>query len=307
MRLSLRFAAAAVTVLVITNFSSAQVGGGFHQRQGIAFQVRTGPNSSFTYVAGSYGFGFGPIYGPLPPWYYGQPGVPIVNNPFTVQPPVVINNVVQVPPAAPPAAAPPPNRGPQVPAEFDPAPAPGANPKPAAKPGRAAGPQKPAALMPDPPKAVKLPGRAEADRAVETARKSFSEGQYGRAAELFARAADMTPNEPSALWLLSQAEFALGKYREAVDAIAAGMALRPDWSEARFNSRDLYWKKPELFDDHLKALRDAVASFPDDPILLFLLGHELWFDGKADEAKALMLKAKQLGNGKTPAEKFLTK
>jgi tetratricopeptide (TPR) repeat protein len=124
------------------------------------------------------------------------------------------------------------------------------------------------------------------------------------AAELFARAADLTPKEPSAHWLLAQADFALGKYREAVEAIAAGMALRADWSEARFNARDLYWKRPELFDDHLKALRDAVAMFPDDASLLFLLGHQLWFDGKHDEAAALILKARQLGKGSTPAEQF---
>jgi tetratricopeptide (TPR) repeat protein len=140
---------------------------------------------------------------------------------------------------------------------------------------------------------------------VEAARKAFSDGQFGRAAELFGRAVEMTPNEPSAYWLLSQAYFALGKYHEAVQAIATGMALRADWSESRFVSRDLYWKHPEQFDEHLKTLRDAVGACPDDAGLLFLLGHELWFDGKHDEAKVLIQKAKAIGKGATPADVFL--
>ena len=83
------------------------------------------------------------------------------------------------------------------------------------------------------------------------------------------------------------------------------MAVRADWPEARFVSRDLYWKKPDLFDEHLKALRQAVAAFPDDAGLAFLLGHQLWFDGKPDEARPLFQKA---GRGKgTPAEAFLAK
>ena len=92
----LRFAL--VGFLFIASVSHAQFHGGFGQRSGVAFQVRNGPYSSFTYVAGSYGFGFGPIYGPIPSWYYGQPGIPIVNNPFVSQPNITINNIVQAPP-----------------------------------------------------------------------------------------------------------------------------------------------------------------------------------------------------------------
>jgi tetratricopeptide (TPR) repeat protein len=207
----------------------------------------------------------------------------------------VIQNIIQ---GAPPA------RAAFVPPEFEPPAAPFAP-----KPGR---PARPAAkvvgpvIPPDPPRPpAGLAGRADADRVAEAGRRAFTDGQYGRALELFRRAAVLTPDEPSAHYLVSQAQFALGKYREAVVAIAAGMAVRPDWPQARFGSRELYWKKPELFDDHLAALRQAEAEFPDDANLVFLLGHQVWFDGKHDEARPLFRKAAALGKGQTPAEAFL--
>ena len=76
-----------------------------------------------------------------------------------------------------------------------------------------------------------------------------------------------------------------------------------DWSDARYSPRDLYAKNPPAFDDHLKALRQAAESFAADSRLAFLLGHQLWFDGQRDEAKALILKARA-GGKVTPAETF---
>ena len=284
MRSFLRIVVVSVALLFVADSAQAQFQGGYGQRQNVYFQVRNGPFSSFTYSAGAYGYGFGPIYGPVPSWYYGWAGIPIVNNPIQVHPPIVINNIIQAP-QAPVAQA----RPPVIPGEFGPAPLPARKPLPIVPP-RPVEPVKP------------MLGQPDADRVAEAGRKAFAAGQYGRALELFQRAAAITPNEPSVVFLISQAQFALGKYREAVTAIAEGIALRVDWSDARFVSRDLYWKKPAIFDDHLLALRAAVEAFPADPGLLFLLGHELWFDGKREEAKQLVLKARKLGKG--PAESF---
>ena len=298
----------AAAVLVAAGPGHAQIVGGFAHRPSVGFHVRTGPYNSFTYVGGPYRFGFGPIYGPVPSWYYGWPGIPLVPNPYFVQPapptPVVIQNIIQAPGVA--AAAP----GPQglVPPEL--AGPPAVKPAPAPRAARPAPPPRPVA--PDLPRVAPGPapaagGQAGADRLAEAGRKAFAAGEYGRALELFRRAAELTPHEPSAHYLVSQAQFALGKYREAVAAIAAGIAVRADWPDARFVSRDLYWKTPEAFDEHLKALRQAVAAFPDDPELLFLLGHQLWFDGRHDEARPLFQKAATVGKERTPAGAFLAK
>lgn len=298
---------ATTLVLTAASASHAQFIGGFGQRQAVGFHVRTGPYNSLTYVAGAYGFGFGPIYGPVPSWYYGWPGVPLAPYPVVVQPPtpVVIQNVIQVPGGG--GAGP--ARNGFIPPEADILPPAAIKPVPVPKAARPAAPAPPAApdLRRDLPRMPAAGAQADADRITEAGRRAFTDGQYGRALELFRRAAELTPKEPAAHYLVSQAQFALGKYREAVAAITTGMAVRPDWPNARFHSRDLYWKKPELYDDHLAALRQAVAALPDDPALVFLLGHQLWFDDRRDEARGLFQKAEDMGKGQTPAAAFLAK
>ena len=296
MRPSLRIALIAA-LLFFTSASHAQFVGGFAQRQATYFHVRTGPLSSFTYAARTYGYAYGSVYGPMPSWYYPPTGVPIWQNPIQVQPPIVIQNIIQLPGAVAPA------RPGAIPAEFEAAP-PKVQPPLAAPKAAKPVPMPPVVIIPDPPRADRPIGRADADRIAEAGRKAFADGQYGRALELFRNAADITPKEPSAHYAISQALFALGKYREAVAAIAAGMALRADWPDARFHSRDLYWKKPELFDDHMKGLRAAVEAFPQDSSILFLLGHQLWFDGKHVEATPLIVKARAGGKEQSPAEAF---
>jgi hypothetical protein len=290
---------AAALVLLFATASHAQVlfptYGGFGQRQGVYFHVRNGP-LAFTYVAGAYGVRFGPAY-PVVPWYYGPYGIPI--NPYGIQPPIIIQNIVQPLPPVPLIAGP--NRPAVIPADFDEPP-----PRAVPRPGKLGPAPKPKGVAVVPEIAKPRPAnRADADHIAETGRKAFADGQFGRALELFRRAAEITPNEPSAHYLISQAQFALGKYREAVSAIAAGMALRADWSEARFKSRDLYWKTPAAFDEHLAVLRKAVEAFPDDPALNFLLGHQLWFDGKHEEATPLIQKARAIGKDRTPAADFV--
>jgi Tfp pilus assembly protein PilF len=305
-----RFARIALVVVALLAFGDvghAQFGGGFGgPRQVTAFQVRNGPGSSFSYFSSGPAFPFRSIYGPIPS-YYGWPGIPIVNNPIIIQPspPVIVQNIIQQPGVAAPAQQD--ARGAFVAPELG---APAMN-VPAAKPVKPAKPaakQAPVGLAPELPKVPAAPnGRADSDRLAELGRKAFTDGQFGRALELFRKAAEVTPDEASSQYLIAQAQFALGKYPQAVTTIAAGLKIRPDWADARFVSRDLYWKKPELFDDHLKALRQAVTDFPNDGTLTFLLGHQLWFDGQREEARGLFQKAATLGKGQTPAESFLGK
>ncbi|HKB02804.1 MAG TPA: tetratricopeptide repeat protein [Gemmataceae bacterium] len=235
----------------------------------------------------------GPNWG-LPPGYWAPP---FWSGPgwYPARQPIIIQNIIQTPPPIPVVTGP--VREPLVPPEFDP-------PKPAVVNVKAPAKLPPRVEVEEPAK--RALGRADADRIVEAGRRAFADGQYGRALELFRKAAEITPNEPSAYYLISQVCFALGKYRDAVVAIGAGVALRSDWSEARFNSRDLYGKTPAAFDEHLEALRRAATVFPDDPTLAFLLGHQLWFDGKHEEAKPFLLKARA-GGKETPAIAFQVK
>jgi hypothetical protein len=92
-----------------------------------------------------------------------------------------------------------------------------------------------------------------------------------------------------------------------VASIAAGIELRRDWPMSRFDPRLLYMGNAATFDFHLRNLRAALDASPDDPRLLFLLGVELWFDGKRDEAKPLLDKAARLTGDPAPISVFFGK
>jgi hypothetical protein len=148
---------------------------------------------------------------------------------------------------------------------------------------------------------------ADADRQLADGRAAFGKGEFGRALEHFRRATVIAPAESAGYSLLSQAQFAVGKYDEAVTSIASGMQLRRDWPMSRFDPRGLYKGNAATFDFHLRNLRAALDASPDDPRLLFLLGVELWFDGKRDEAKPLLDKAARLARDPAAIWPFLGK
>jgi predicted Zn-dependent protease len=140
---------------------------------------------------------------------------------------------------------------------------------------------------------------------IDLANEAFKARQYSRAERSFRRATEELPGDARAYFLLAQARFALAKYAEAVAAIQAGMRLQPDWPEARFHPRDSYGATPNDFSEHLHRLADALARYPDDPILTFLYAYELWFDNRKDEARMLFQRAKALAADPSFSERFL--
>ena len=149
--------------------------------------------------------------------------------------------------------------------------------------------------------------RVEADRQIEMGRESFDKSQFGRALDRFRRATVIAPEEATSWFNLAQAQFAAGKYDDAVTSISEGMKRRPDWPQSRFRSRDLYLNLPATYDVHLRDLRTALEADRNDPRLLFLLGVELWFDGRRDEATPLFERAAKRADEPALAEAFLKK
>jgi thioredoxin-like negative regulator of GroEL len=141
-----------------------------------------------------------------------------------------------------------------------------------------------------PPPAAE-PSGPEDVRPLARGRQAFAAQEYGRAAQRFRQAVAAAPREALPHFLLAQALFALGKYGEAVDAILAGMALRPDWPATRFRPRELYGSHAADYSRHLERLEQTLARHPDDPDLLFLYAYQLWFDGRKDEARLLFERA----------------
>jgi tetratricopeptide (TPR) repeat protein len=129
--------------------------------------------------------------------------------------------------------------------------------------------------------------------------------EYGLAAYRFHHAAELNSQEPLALFYLAQAYFGLGKFREAVDAIEAGLRLKPDWPRSPFRSRELYGPQAADLAEHLKRLEKALERYPEDVDLVFLQAYEMWFDGRQAEAVPLFQRAAKLAPGKVFIQRFL--
>jgi hypothetical protein len=147
--------------------------------------------------------------------------------------------------------------------------------------------QAPKEAKPQPPEDPRLASA----RNVDLGKEGFAIGEYGRAAFRFQKAADLAPDQALPHFLLAQSFFALGKYRDAVSAVHAGLALDPTWPATGARFAALYGPANNELALHLQQLAAARAAHPDDPVLLFLQGVVLWFDGRQDDARLLFEKA----------------
>jgi hypothetical protein len=162
-------------------------------------------------------------------------------------------------------------------------------------------PQPQPALAPIP----EMDRKAESARLVKLGKEAFADEEHGRAAERFAQATRLQPDNAEAFFLLAESQFALGKYREAVASIFAAMKLQPDWPNAKFDPRGLYGNNRAVYAEQLDLLREAVAANPQEPALMFLYGYQLWFLGRPEEAKTFFQKAKPLVTDPKPIDQFL--
>jgi hypothetical protein len=168
-------------------------------------------------------------------------------------------------------------------------------------------PKQPPVVQPEPPRQPPAEEREDRKtRLIRLGREAMARGEYGRAAERFRQASETAPGEALPHFLLGQALLALGKYREAGDALTAGLALDPAWPAAAFRPRDLYGPNAADYSEHLRRLETLLARHPDDPVLLFLNGYVLWFDGRTDEARTLFRRALPGAANPAAIERFLT-
>jgi hypothetical protein len=264
-----------------------------------SIQITVGAISSRAYFVTPYPY---PLTNPVTVVYYSPP--PIYTPPpiVVVTPPRLLLDDLrpQVPPRVRPVERmPPADLGEDVvpfrPPERDRRPLPPEPPKPQPAP------------QAEPPPWIPPPEEREDERArlLRLGREAMAGGEYGRAAERFRQASGVAPREALPPLLLAQALLALGKYRDAVDALHTGLALERDWPASVFRPLELYGANVADYSEHLRRLEETLARYPDDPVLLFLNAYALWFDGRKDEARLLFRRA--LPGAPDPAviERFL--
>jgi hypothetical protein len=125
----------------------------------------------------------------------------------------------------------------------------------------------------------------ESSRLIQLGRDAFAAGEFGKAAEQFDRASAADPKLARAHFLKGQAEFAAGRYSDAVAAIRAALTLDPSWPTSTFDPKEPYGASAAVFANHIADLRKGVAANPGEASLEFLLGYQLWFIGERVEAR----------------------
>lgn len=140
--------------------------------------------------------------------------------------------------------------------------------------------------------------RATAKMAAEC----MARGQLEEAADAAKAAADalvdIEPQDVKAIdvnlrvapLLLSHALFAQGRFAESAKALRSAAMRLPEGTKFTFKRRDMTPDK-EGYDERLEELEAQAAKHGADADLLFLLGYELHFSDRRDEAKEWFRKA----------------
>lgn len=138
----------------------------------------------------------------------------------------------------------------------------------------------------------RLDPREESERLLRLGIEAFQNQFFGLAAFRFRQALKVEVLDGRPHFLLSQAEFALGAYRDAVATIKKGMNRQPNWPLMPYHKLELYRGIEADFADQLKRLETVLARDPKNSDLLFLLGHVRWFAGQRDQAVPLFRQAR---------------
>jgi len=131
-----------------------------------------------------------------------------------------------------------------------------------------------------------------ADTCFEQAVQAFEKARYQEAAEKFARAIELAPDDIILPFAYAQALFANEQYTQAAAVLRTALAkIKPDQQTA-FYPRGLYSDDDTLL-DHIDRLAEKAEFYSFDADLQLLLGYHLLGIGELDAARDPLLKAAQ--------------
>ncbi len=130
------------------------------------------------------------------------------------------------------------------------------------------------------------------DAYFEGAVKAFETGDYGSAADMFAKAIDLAPDDMVLPFAYSQALFANGKYSEAAEFLRVALAKVLPEEEGVFYPRGLYPDDDVLL-EQIGRLAERADLYSFDADLQLLLGYHLLGIGRIEEAVIPLQQASQ--------------
>jgi len=122
-----------------------------------------------------------------------------------------------------------------------------------------------------------------ADRYFEDAVEAFGLGDYDLAAELFAKAMELAPEDVIIPYAYCQSLFASGRYTEAAQALRSALSQVSVEAEGVFYPRGLYTDEQVLY-GQIDDLAEQGQLYSIDADLQLLLGYQMLGIGELDEA-----------------------
>ncbi|MFQ5429183.1 MAG: tetratricopeptide repeat protein [Phycisphaerae bacterium] len=113
--------------------------------------------------------------------------------------------------------------------------------------------------------------------------KAFEAGRYREAREEYVGALVLAGDDASVRIALGLAEYALGAYADASQAIRRGVAASPRLAASGFDLKQVYGREAD-FEAHRTALVNFVEQHPADLEARFLLGFVHYFSGQRPAA-----------------------
>jgi tetratricopeptide (TPR) repeat protein len=125
--------------------------------------------------------------------------------------------------------------------------------------------------------------QTSADDYFEEGVKAFEEGDYAAAAQIFAEAMYLAPEDMVLPFAYAQALFANGQYSEAAQALRSALQNISAEAEGVFYPRGLYTEEDLLF-EQIDLLSEVAELYSSDADIQLLLGYHLLGIGEIDEA-----------------------
>jgi Tfp pilus assembly protein PilF len=155
------------------------------------------------------------------------------------------------------------------------------------------------------PAVVPSETEALATKYVELGDFYFKASRYDDAAEAYAKARNLLPDDASVHLVLADAVFANGDYHYAAFLVAEAVRLEPEIVTAETDKRDFYTNVRE-FDAQVEALQRYCDEKPYDAWAKLLLGYNLRFSARPGPAMAAFRRVLELDRDNPTARAFLS-
>jgi tetratricopeptide (TPR) repeat protein len=147
--------------------------------------------------------------------------------------------------------------------------------------------------------------RDRARQFIEFGDTQFRARNLAGAYDRYKKAAEAAPDLAEAWFRQGHALADLGRYDQASAAFRRGLGLRPEWPASGFQLADLYTDNRAAHAAMLEALKRSLDAQPDDVNVQYAAAVQFFFDGRAEQARTALKRARELGEAASNIDPYL--